>query len=154
MGREVKRVPLDFNWEGIWPGYMKLPGNVCTEEVRYTMKKKITDVPELDEVCARCKEFAKLAGIKIYNAGGCPDTRHHPLPGDGWQLWETTTEGSPLSPVFETAEELAGWIADGNDWENTTYEQAIAFVNKGWAPSLIIDDGVHPGIQKIGEMGD
>jgi hypothetical protein len=33
--------------------------------------------------------------------------------GDGWQLWETTSEGSPVSPVFETAEALAGWCEEG-----------------------------------------
>lgn len=35
-----------------------------------------------------------------------------PPAGDGWQLWETTTEGSPKSPVFKTPEELAAWCAD------------------------------------------
>jgi len=34
-----------------------------------------------------------------------------PPTGDGWQLWETTSEGSPQSPVFATAEELADWCA-------------------------------------------
>lgn len=34
-----------------------------------------------------------------------------PPTGDGWQLWETTSEGSPVSPVFESAEELAAWCA-------------------------------------------
>lgn len=32
-----------------------------------------------------------------------------PPKGEGWQLWETTSEGSPQSPVFATPEELAGW---------------------------------------------
>jgi hypothetical protein len=36
-----------------------------------------------------------------------------PPTGDGWQLWETTSEGSPVSPVFETAESLAEWCASG-----------------------------------------
>lgn len=149
MGREIKRVPLDFKWEGIWPGYMSFPGNVCTEQVRYTMKNKDA---ETDEVCARCKEFAKLAGINIYNAAGCPDTRHHPPTGEGWQLWEDVTEGSPKSPVFATAEELAQWMADGNDWDDTTYEQALAFIKKGYAPTFMINEsGVHPGVNKIGE---
>jgi hypothetical protein len=35
-----------------------------------------------------------------------------PPTGDGWQLWETTSEGSPVSPVFASAEELAAWCAD------------------------------------------
>ena len=36
-----------------------------------------------------------------------------PPTGEGWQMWETTSEGSPCSPVFATAEELAEWCVDG-----------------------------------------
>jgi hypothetical protein len=36
-----------------------------------------------------------------------------PPAGDGWQMWETTSEGSPTSPVFATPEELAEWCATG-----------------------------------------
>jgi len=36
-----------------------------------------------------------------------------PPTGDGWQMWETTSEGSPISPVFATAEALAEWCATG-----------------------------------------
>jgi len=35
-----------------------------------------------------------------------------PPVGDGYQLWETTSEGSPSSPVFETLNELCEWCAD------------------------------------------
>ena len=34
-----------------------------------------------------------------------------PPAGDGYQLWETTSEGSPVSPVFATIEELCEWAA-------------------------------------------
>ena len=37
---------------------------------------------------------------------------YEPRTGPGYQLWETCTEGSPVSPVFESAEELADWCAD------------------------------------------
>ena len=39
-----------------------------------------------------------------------------PPVGVGWQLWETTSEGSPVSPVFAAAEELAGWCETGATW--------------------------------------
>ena len=35
-----------------------------------------------------------------------------PPKGEGFQLWETLSEGSPVSPVFKTADELATWCAD------------------------------------------
>lgn len=34
-----------------------------------------------------------------------------PPAGDGYQMWETTSEGSPQSPVFATLKELAAWCA-------------------------------------------
>jgi hypothetical protein len=36
----------------------------------------------------------------------------HPPTGDGYQLWETTSEGSPESPVFASLDELCSWCAD------------------------------------------
>lgn len=35
-----------------------------------------------------------------------------PPTGEGWQMWQTTSEGSPESPVFATPDELATWLAD------------------------------------------
>lgn len=34
---------------------------------------------------------------------------YEPPKGDGFQLWETTSEGSPISPVFKTLDELCAW---------------------------------------------
>lgn len=66
--------------------------------------------------------------------------------GDGWQLWETVSEGSPISPVFKTPEELAKWLAESNEYSwrkndyGTTYEQWLTFIIKvGWAPSFMGD---------------
>lgn len=58
-----------------------------------------------------------------------------PPAGEGWQVWETVSDGSPITPVYATAEELiAALVADG-------YEEAAAtaFVKKtGWVPSLLV----------------
>lgn len=35
-----------------------------------------------------------------------------PPKGNGFQLWETTSEGSPISPVFSTIESLCDWCAE------------------------------------------
>lgn len=35
-----------------------------------------------------------------------------PPTGEGYQLWEICNEGSPMSPVFPSAEELADWCAE------------------------------------------
>jgi hypothetical protein len=68
-----------------------------------------------------------------------------PPAGDGWQMWETTTEGSPISPVFATPDELAAWLADskasafGN--QRATREQWLRMILAGWAPSAGLIDG-------------
>lgn len=69
-------------------------------------------------------------------------TEAQPPPGDGWQLWETVSEGSPVSPVFSTPERLAAWLAaPGNDTSITRGRSAaqwLAFITgPGWAPSTV-----------------
>lgn len=39
-----------------------------------------------------------------------------PPEGEGWQLWETVSEGSPVSPVFASAEDLATWCEPNATW--------------------------------------
>lgn len=149
MGREVKRVPLDFDWpqEWIWPGFM---AGVCSEDVAYCVRDKGLDP---DTVCAACKRFAGLVGLPM-TSYGCPVTHIEPPKGDGWQLWETVSEGSQCSPVFATAEELAKFLADGGSHPlgaHPTYEQALAFVHKGSAPSMVMQDGqTESGVNFVG----
>lgn len=57
-----------------------------------------------------------------------------PPEGDGYQLWETTSEGSPVSPVFATLEELCEWCADNA----TTFATSRA-TKEEWMQML--DDG-------------
>ena len=63
-----------------------------------------------------------------------------PPKGAGYQIWETVSEGSPISPVFGTPKELAAHMA-GTRWgadEGTCYETWLAFINgPGYAPSAV-----------------
>jgi hypothetical protein len=75
-----------------------------------------------------------------------------PPAGEGYQLWENTTEGSPQSPVFDTPEKLARWLADNNastfGHDTTTYEKWLAFARgPGWAPTaMLTPEGVISGV--------
>lgn len=40
-------------------------------------------------------------------------TPSEPPSGEGYQLWETTSEGSPLSPVFGKLDVLCDWLENG-----------------------------------------
>lgn len=89
MGRQVKRVPYNFNWplEKVWWGYKittKIPCQYC---VRHTG----------DSYCPVCEG----EGV-VYPIIEVPD-------GNWYQLWDTTADGAPLTPPLETIEELTDY---------------------------------------------
>ena len=98
--------------------------------------------------CARCKGEGSLwPSLKIKQQAEDWE-RTEPPEGEGYQLWETVSEGSPISPVFATAEELAEWIVTSPDYKwrkndkGITREQWLKFIiGPGWCPSLIMVDG-------------
>lgn len=56
-----------------------------------------------------------------------------------FQIYENVTEGSPVSPVFETQDEMINWLKkQGND--ATVINQ---FIEWGHYPSLVIIDECH-----------
>ena len=72
-----------------------------------------------------------------------------PPEGEGWQVWETVSDGSPVTPVFTTADALIEYlVANGDAWDQHrgdggwSRESAENFVkNTGWAPSLVVSLG-------------
>lgn len=69
-----------------------------------------------------------------------------PPEGPGYQMWENTSEGSPISPVFEAPEKLAAWLAASGasamGSSTATYTQWLVTINAGSAMSVVIADGV------------
>ena len=61
-------------------------------------------------------------------------------------MYETCTDGTPISPAFKTPEELAHWLADNGASSfgsmTATYEQWLSTCKAGWAPSAVIKNGV------------
>lgn len=125
MGRELKRVALDFAWpmDKRWKGYTtdRAP---CPDDH--------ATIGEGD-YCHTC--FA--------DAGEAGTVGVDPPAGDGWQLWETVSEGSPISPVFPTPEGLIDFMSqpplDPYPWaRGYSRKAAEAFVRgSGWAPSAV-----------------
>ncbi len=95
-----------------------------------------------DDGCRECQGRGHIwddhEQEKIYEAWQPTD----PPAGDGWQLWETVSEGSPVSPVFATAEDLANWLGEENH-NGMGRDGWLKFLTKtsGWAPSLVAVDG-------------
>jgi hypothetical protein len=76
-----------------------------------------------------------------------------PPAGEGYQIWETVSEGSPISPVFATPEALAEHMA-GTSWgadKGTPYETWLAFIKgPGWAPSVVMTSGkIFSGVEAV-----
>ena len=141
MGREVRRVPK--NWE-----------HPKDERGQFTplMDGYAKDI-------AKFKEIMEKKGVEeaIEYFGGGP-MRENYMPE--WPENERThlmmyeedcTEGTPISPAFETPEELARWLADNKasafGSETATYEQWLSMCKQGWAPSMVIDgSGLRSGV--------
>lgn len=62
---------------------------------------------------------------------------YDPPSGDGWQMWQTVSEGSPVSPVFATA----GGLEDRLVADGYSPEAAKAFCRSGWVPSMVMSGG-------------
>jgi len=110
MGRALKRVPSDFDWPlgTIWPGYMVSFENILE---RYLPSMSYEERHQLE------LHFGRLLNLPTVNYGyGSEDyvdyTFLEPPTGEGYQLWETTSEGSPQSPVFMTLDELCAWCEE------------------------------------------
>lgn len=112
----------------------------------------------IDDTCPTCKGYASLEKYEGQRAEAEAWEPTDPPKGDGWQLWETVSEGSPVSPVFATADGLAEWMSDperGDRW--VPQEVAAKFIAEGWAPSFISGPGTHglvSGVEAIGTQED
>jgi len=78
-----------------------------------------------------------------------------PPKGDAWQLWETVSEGSPISPPKASPEELARWLADNGvssfGYNTEDYDTWLRFIQgSGWAPSAVLDaSGMRSGVAAV-----
>lgn len=106
------------------------------------------------ETCVECRGHGYQEAYEGQREDADAWTATQPPTGDCWQLWETVSEGSPISPVFTTPEDLARWMVSGqSEWMMPTdYDAALRFVNDGWAPSLAYtaETGLVDGVTFVG----
>jgi hypothetical protein len=68
-----------------------------------------------------------------------------------YQMYETVSEGTPISPVMESPEALARWLADNGADAGAggvaNYSQWLRVCRGGYAPSFVMDSrGITPGV--------
>ena len=90
--------------------------------------------PEVWGQCPVCKGEGMDPAIKEqYEAW----EDYGPPEGEGWQLWETVSEGAPISPVLPTREAFVEYLMS----QGSTRSAAEAFTESGWTPSAVMIQG-------------
>lgn len=126
-------------------------GHDCLD--KWQANKKIIAAAELPEAwgtCLACNGSGTIWDSPEDEQAADDWSCTEPPKGEGYQIWETVSEGSPISPVFATPEELAQHMA-GRVWgadRGTSYETWLNFITSvGWAPSMIMGaDGIQSGV--------
>lgn len=149
MGREVRRVPLEWQHP---------------RDDRGNFRPLLETTPMQYAECRRQWEagFVKGYGEIEWEArrdsgttfeewyGDATDDERMPDFPDGAELgycmYETCTEGTPISPVFETPEQLARWLADTKAsafaGQPASYKGWLRVARSGFAPSMVMSGGV------------
>lgn len=174
MGREIRRVPP--NWEhprrdcthSPWKGgcdEAKQHGGKCYQPMHDSdAEAAFADwqeeyaewlAGEHDRVNAEYGE-AEYPKAEPYRAfcnwhGQPPDPNYYRTKWDEsaatwYQVYQTVSEGSPVTPPFATKEELIDYlVANGDFWDESrgkggwSRENATSFVNRGFAFSMMIE---------------
>lgn len=152
MGREVRKVPA--NWEH--PKSVKYgeerPQPMHDEQFDDVFANWLADFDRI-----RCdglsederKYYPRGLADWLQDEGSPPDPAYYrPWKDEDaiwFQLWETVSEGTPVSPPFATKAELVDYlVANGDAWDQKRghggwkREAAERFVEVGWAPSMMV----------------
>lgn len=142
MGREVRRVPRGWEHPKDWRGrYQPMLDEDYETKAREWMEKAVA---WQDSAYPERVEAEKDGGRYAYYwewAGAPPDEEYCRPKWDGeptcYQIYETVTEGTPVSPVFETKDRMIQWLMD----QGHSRRAAEAFAEGGWVPSMVITGG-------------
>jgi hypothetical protein len=164
MGREVRRVPKDWQHPKALNDYRQRQEFVPLHDS--SRRAYAAEAADWDEGYAKwgqglCRSYGdgeKWAPIEdeYRNMRYTDYSGPRPSPDDympDWpeeqrthlMMYEDTSEGTPISPAFETPEELARWLADNEASafasDTATYEQWLSVCRGGYAPSMVVRGG-------------
>ena len=127
MGRKVRKVPRDwqhpYNERGDYEPLRELSEPVEAKQRRWDDEAALWNEGKHPGQI----EDPKLLGSPFADwDGDRPDAADYmpfwlPSEATHFQMYQTTSEGTPISPVMESLEELARWLADtGASWFGDT----------------------------------
>lgn len=95
--------------------------------------------------CTACEGHGSVERYPGQRAESDAWESEDPPIGEGWQVWETVSEGSPITPVFASAEELINHLVNVGAWDKKwNRASAEEFVKgSGWAPTGMFIGGKH-----------
>ena len=150
MGREVRKVPTNWDHpkqEGRYDGRLQPMFDETFEEAAAKWKAEFAEW-ESGIRPSYCSDESKELEYWEWNGGPPERAYYRPWKDEEatWvQVWETISEGTPVTPPFATASELVDYLATNGDfwdqqrgdgpWDRANAEK---FVGDGWAPSLIM----------------
>lgn len=95
----------------------------------------------LSDTCQLCKGHGSLEKWRCQRSRAERWQPVEPPTGEGWQLWETVSEGSPVTPVFASREGLVDHLRSADYPRRLTRDEAEGLVEAGWVPSGIGVEG-------------
>lgn len=110
------------------------------------------------DMCATCDGQGSVWRSAEQKAAHDAWKQTEPPEGEGWQVWETVSEGSPVTPVFSTRELLIEHLCTPGQRVTLregalSPQEAEAFVAAGWVPSFIgsgrtglVEGALAPGV--------
>ena len=160
MGREVRRVPP--NWKH--PRYDEGPNTgefkSCNDEDYETASKRWeADFASFMRGEHKACEYGSIRHFWEWESPPDEETCRPAFtePATWFQVYQTVSEGSPVTPPFATEEALIDWLVEQGESHGTKYEKkytraaASAFVKAGSAPSMVVSS--HGVLTGIGFMG-
>jgi hypothetical protein len=173
MGREVRRVPP--NWQHpesedrygrkrLQPMFDDHIGKRFAEWLADFDRIRRDDLKDIEREC-----YPLGLADWLQDEGRPPDPAYYRPWKDEeatwFQVWETVSEGTPVTPPFATKAELVDYlVANGDFWDQkrraegdsimncAPWQRASAeqFVNTGWAPTFIVQNtpGKPPAIHE------
>lgn len=169
MGREVRMVPPGWEHPTRADGeHIPLLDGLGERLAEWHRYKAMYDLGYVQDYTGRPpygwkRPDAGEAGMPFEEwYGGCPEPDDYMPDWDAsvrtlFQMYENVSEGTPISPAFETPEELARWLADNNASAfgrmTATYDQWLSTIKEGWAPSAVFTSsgGLQSGVALMKE---
>jgi hypothetical protein len=153
MGREIRRVPANWEHPKTHNGSYKPLRDDYVGSLEYFKE-------EVDDFIKYMTEVVQTGKVKIYSTVfrtpeeayeyltedgqmNPPEIKDYMPTGDWYQLFENVSEGTPITPPFETKQELVNWLSNNKDfWDHTwSKEAAQDIVESGYAMSGIMAGG-------------